>query len=35
LKIGLVLRTSSGRKTSEKAYKHLKIKAPGNIKTLV
>ncbi len=26
LKIGLVLRTSSGRKASEKAYKHLKIK---------
>ncbi len=25
LKIGLVLRTSSGRKTSEKAYRHLKI----------
>ncbi len=26
LKIGLVLRTSSGRKTSEKAYHHLKVK---------
>ncbi len=26
LKIGLVLRTSSGRKASEKAYKHLKLK---------
>ncbi len=26
LKIGLVLRTSSGRKASDKAYKHLKIK---------
>ncbi len=25
LKIGLVLRTSSGRKASEKAYQHLKI----------
>ena len=27
LKIGLVLRTSSGRKASEKAYKHLKLKS--------
>ncbi len=27
LKIGLVLRTSSGRKASEKAYKHLRLKA--------
>ncbi|MCD4678680.1 MAG: Holliday junction branch migration DNA helicase RuvB, partial [Desulfobacula sp.] len=26
LKIGLVLRTSSGRKASQKAYKHLKLK---------
>jgi Holliday junction DNA helicase RuvB len=26
LKIGLVLRTSSGRKASEKAYEHLKLK---------
>jgi len=26
LKVGLVLRTSSGRKASEKAYRHLKIK---------
>ncbi len=26
LKIGLVLRTSSGRRASEKAYKHLKVK---------
>ena len=29
LKIGLVLRTSSGRKTSEKAYRHLKIDPEG------
>jgi Holliday junction DNA helicase RuvB len=29
LKIGLVLRTSSGRKTSEKAYHHLKIDLKG------
>ncbi|WDP88955.1 MAG: Holliday junction branch migration DNA helicase RuvB [Desulfobacter sp.] len=30
LKIGLVLRTSSGRKASEKAYRHLKIDPKGS-----
>ncbi len=30
LKIGLVLRTSSGRRASEKAYKHLKINMKNN-----